>query len=155
LFTGGGEAASIISASGVTIATHGDDSIGAYSVDSTINLVDTGSTTTGDSACGAFARRHRSVSAIVNLIVGAVYTEGDFAHGLVAEATGARIDATGTEVITTGLASQGVYALRAVMQLEDLTISTMGDISNGAYSESSQIELENATITTFGYFSAG
>ena len=118
---------------------------------------------TGDGQLSALIRAHEG--ATVTLTDGELKSTGDsYTRGLFASGTdkdvanGAVITATGTIISTSGLQSDAVHAYRgAVINLDDVEITTTGDISHGLYGEDplAVITAINSSITTSGSNSYG
>lgn len=118
---------------------------------------------TSDSQLSALIRAHAGTTVTLTdgelKSTGDSYTRGLFASGDSKEvANGAVITATGTIISTRGWQSDAVHAYRgAVINLDDVEITTTGDISHGLYGEDplAVIVAINSSITTSGSQSYG
>lgn len=145
-----------VTADNLVIATQGPSSSGvvADGIGSSATLTNTSVSTLGDSSVGLYAKGGAAIVGS-DLAIRVEGTDGE-AHGVLAEAGGS-IDLTRASITTTGLRSEGLYAVGASrITGTDLVIVTEGDLADGTNAfDGGEVHLTGGSIRVMGTGAAG
>jgi len=161
-----------------SVTTHGDDAFGIYAISRAGDAIVNAYTvhTYGDGATGIYAAAfnyydssagaEQNLHGDVDVTVGSVTTEGDFANGVEAYAEGGNIDIDAGTVVTFGDFSDGIVAYAAYYGPDpvlltyysgDVTVTadnvtTFGDFSDGinAYAGGGDVNIYAGNVLTYG-----